>query len=283
MVSRYSIIQYVPDPIADERINIGVVVFNEDAVQTRFLTNWERVRLFGMEDIYFLKDFAHRLHKAALDDLMFPGDEHSKIPNHERLRAIAQGWMNSIQFTEPRGSLDTLDSLLEDSVNTYLREPLVELKPKTRVGVARRRHRQAAATVVKSKTREVLKKKFGDKAKDLLKTDYEILGSSTKNKFDVVVANGKPYFAAHGISFEVVVPDSVKESVLWRISDVKKLQPNLAIAIVVLPPKEETDNYQQHQNAYQQTTATYKELGADVVDENEIEPWVSQKLKYVTI
>ncbi|MDF5731018.1 MAG: DUF3037 domain-containing protein [Rhizonema sp. PD38] len=129
MINRYSIIQYVPDPIADERINIGVVVFNEDAVQTRFLTNWERVRLFGMEDIYFLKDFADRLHKAALDNLMFSGDEHSKIPNHERLRAIAQGWMNSIQFTEPRGSLDTLDSLLEDTVNTYLREPLVELKP----------------------------------------------------------------------------------------------------------------------------------------------------------
>ncbi len=283
MVSRYSIIQYVPDPIADERINIGVVVFNEDAVQTRFLTNWERVRLFGMEDIYFLKDFAHRLHKAALDDLIFPGDEHSKIPNHERLRAIAQGWMNSIQFTEPRASLDTLDSLLEDSVNTYLREPLVELKPKTR-------DRQAAATVVKSKTREALKKKFGDKAKDLLKSDFEISGSSTKNKFDVVVANGKPYFAAHGISFEVVVPDSVKESVLWRISDVKKLQPNLAMptagyayAIVVLPPKEESDNYQQHQNAYQQTTATYKKLGADVFDENEIEPWVSQKLEYVTV
>ena len=55
MVSRYSIIQYVPNPIADERINIGVVAFNEDAVRTHFLSNWERVRYFGMEDTEFLK------------------------------------------------------------------------------------------------------------------------------------------------------------------------------------------------------------------------------------
>jgi Protein of unknown function (DUF3037) len=27
MASRYSIIQYVPNPIADERINIGVLAF----------------------------------------------------------------------------------------------------------------------------------------------------------------------------------------------------------------------------------------------------------------
>ncbi|MBD2774779.1 DUF3037 domain-containing protein [Iningainema tapete] len=93
MVSRYSIIQYVPDPIADERINIGVVVFNEDAVKSRFLTNWERVRLFGMEDIDFLKDFADRVQKAALDDILFPGDEHSKIPNHER-RSSDRTWMD---------------------------------------------------------------------------------------------------------------------------------------------------------------------------------------------
>ncbi len=276
MVSRYSIIQYVPNPIADERINIGVVAFNEDAVRTHFLSNWERVRYFGMEDTEFLKNFAHRIQKAAESGLLFPGDEHNTIPSHERLSKIAKGWMNSIQLTEPRGSLDTLDSLLEDLVNTYLYEPLVELKPKTR-------DRQAAATLVRSKTREVLKKQFGDKAKDLLKSDYEIPGSSTNNKFDVVVANGKPYFAAHGISFEVLVPDYVKESVLWRISDVKRLKSDFALAIVALPPKEETSNYQQHENAYRQIIKTYKELGADVVDENEIEPWVSFQLKHITI
>lgn len=36
MVSRYSVIQYVPDPIADERMNVGVVVFNDDTVLCTF-------------------------------------------------------------------------------------------------------------------------------------------------------------------------------------------------------------------------------------------------------
>ncbi|MBD2294685.1 DUF3037 domain-containing protein [Anabaena sphaerica FACHB-251] len=29
MASKYSVIQYVPDPIADQRINIGVIAFDK--------------------------------------------------------------------------------------------------------------------------------------------------------------------------------------------------------------------------------------------------------------
>jgi len=52
MVSRYSIVQYVPNPIADQRINIGVLAFDDNRVCVRFLSNWERVKRFGMEDIH---------------------------------------------------------------------------------------------------------------------------------------------------------------------------------------------------------------------------------------
>jgi Protein of unknown function (DUF3037) len=50
MVSRYSVIRYVPNPSADERINIGVLVSDEQEVRVRFLQNWERVRCFGMSE-----------------------------------------------------------------------------------------------------------------------------------------------------------------------------------------------------------------------------------------
>ena len=30
MSSYYSVVRYVPDPVADERINVGVVVFGSD-------------------------------------------------------------------------------------------------------------------------------------------------------------------------------------------------------------------------------------------------------------
>ncbi|MBD2567468.1 DUF3037 domain-containing protein [Anabaena lutea] len=277
MASRYSVIQYVPDPIADERINIGVLAFDNNAVKIHFVKNWERVRHFGMEEIGFLKDFAHRMENGAKEGLLFPGDKLNGVSNQERLLKIAQGWMNSIQFTEPRGSLNTVDKLLQDIANTYLREPQLESNLKFKA-----RDRQASARLIKSKTREILKQKFGDKSRDLLK-HHEICGKHTNNKFDVVVANGKPYFAAHGISFEVDVPDSLKGEVCWRISDVKNSKPNFPIAIFVLPPKVEQHNYQQIQKAYQKNIATYQELGADILQENDVKPWVNKQIEGLSL
>ncbi|MEM9544071.1 MAG: DUF3037 domain-containing protein [Cyanobacteria bacterium P01_E01_bin.42] len=76
MASRYSIIQYVPDPIAEERINIGVLVFDRQNVKVHFLSNWKRVRYFGrQEDIRTLKSFAERMQKSAEQGLLFPGDK----------------------------------------------------------------------------------------------------------------------------------------------------------------------------------------------------------------
>lgn len=45
-------------------------------------------------------------------------------------------------------------------------------------------------------------------------------------------------------------------------------------AILVLPPKLEHHHYQQIEHTYSKTIKTYKELGADIVQENEIESWV---------
>jgi len=247
MASQYSIIKYVPDPITEERINVGVIAFNEDAVRVRFLSNWDRVRCFGMEDIHFLINFAERMEDAASVGLLFPGDEPSNTPKQDRLARIAKGWINSIQFTAPRGSLDTLDGLLEYAAQTYLREPQPE--PKSAL-----RDRGEAASVTRIKTREALQKRFGKKAKDLLRSDYEVRGRDKQNKFDVAVANGRLYLAAHAISFEVSVREIVRESVLWRVSDVKKAQPNLPLAVVTLPPKLENPHYEHLQKVYLKTT-----------------------------
>ncbi|MBD2691948.1 DUF3037 domain-containing protein [Anabaena catenula] len=278
MASRYSVIQYVPDPIADERINIGVLAFDNNAVKIHFVKNWERVRHFGMEEIGFLKDFAHRMENGAKEGLLFPGDKLNGVSNQERLLKIAQGWMNSIQFTEPRGSLNTVDKLLQDIANTYLREPQLESNLKFKP-----RDRKAAAKIVRSKTREVLIQEFGDVAKELLRNDYELPGKHKNNKFDIVVANGKPYFAAHGISFEVDVPDRLTDAVFWRILDVKSNHPNFPLAIVVLPPKVEQHNYHEIENAYRKNIATYEEVGADILQENAVERWVSKQIVDVNI
>ncbi|RUS99249.1 hypothetical protein DSM106972_079510 [Dulcicalothrix desertica PCC 7102] len=186
--------------------------------------------------------------------------------------------MNSIQFTEPRAALDTIDGLLENSIKIYLHEQKLEPAPKFKM-----RDRKAAAKIIRSKTREALKQKFGDKTKELIKQDYPVKGNSTNNKFDVVVANTEPYFAAHAISFEVDIPDTLKDAILWRISDVKSYQPYFPIAILVLPPKLEQSNYKQIEYAYNKTLNTYNKLGADILQENDIESWVLQHISKLIV
>jgi hypothetical protein len=122
MASWYSIIQYVPDPIADERINVGVLVFDDNLARVQFLQDWKRVKDFGGGDIGFLRDFEKEMNKAVAEGLLFPGDRPNDKPRVERVQKVAQGWMNSIQFTEPHGSLKPIDKLFQDVVKKYLIE-----------------------------------------------------------------------------------------------------------------------------------------------------------------
>ncbi len=158
-----------------------------------------------------------------------------------------------------------MDALVEDIANKYLSELVSESTAGFKM-----RDRQAASKIIKSKTREVLKQRFGEQAKDLMKSDYEISGQLENNKFDVVVANGRPYCATHGISFEVDVPNRLQDAPSWQISDVKSSETNVPIAIVVLPPKVEQHNYQQIEKSYQKNIDTYQELRADILQENQV-------------
>ncbi|MDB9511888.1 DUF3037 domain-containing protein [Kamptonema animale CS-326] len=299
MASRYSIVQYVPNPIADERINIGVVAFDDHHVRVQFLNNWSRVQTFGREDIHFLRDFAKQMNKAAGEGLLFPGDRPDDTPKHERLTKIARDWINSIQFTEPRGSLENVDSLLEDIAQTYLVNLVSEKEPRGSlenvdslledtaqtylvdlVSEKIKRNRQDAARITNSLIRKTILS-YNDRPalKEMLKNDFLVRGSHKEHKFDVVMANGQPYFAAHGISFEVQSPESIKDSISWMISDVKESNYKLPIGIVALPPKQESPDYKKLNEMYQKTTSTYRSLGAEVLQEDEVQPWASHTIE----
>ena len=124
MTSYYSIIQYVPNPVANERINIGVIIFDDKEIKVKFLKNWNRVKNFCMGDITFLRDFESQIQKAVSQGLLFPGDSLLDQPRQEQLQRVSENWMNSVQFTEPNFSLKSVDKLLEDSIKKYLIEPV---------------------------------------------------------------------------------------------------------------------------------------------------------------
>lgn len=111
MSTHFSVIKYVPDPIADERINIGMLFFNEVSIVPVFLADWGRVKAFAMEDVEFLQTFRDRMIEANLEGKLFPGDEDDGRSRVDRVRVASRAWLNSIQFTEPRGSLAPIEQL----------------------------------------------------------------------------------------------------------------------------------------------------------------------------
>jgi hypothetical protein len=274
MACRYSVIQYVPDPIADERINIGLVIFDDERVETVFLKRWNRVNCFAMEDIHFLRSFEEQMRHAVSEGLLFPGDRENGELRHERLLHIATSWMNSIQFTEPSGSLATVDQLLERLPCQLLKEPLI--KPKRKL-----RDRQGAAKLARASIRNVLVENFKitDSLQNLLKPSNYLMGQQQQHRFDATLFNGKPYLAAHGISYEVDSPDSTTDAVAWMIADVRAVNVTVPIGILMLPPQPETFEASRICKLYEKKKTIYQNMGAIVLGENDIQEWAIEQLK----
>lgn len=274
MASRYSIIQYIPDPIADERINVGVLVFDENVVKVQFLQNWRRVKDFSLGDIDFLHDFEKEMNQATAKGLLFPGDRPTDEPNHERLQRVAESWMNSIQFTEPHASLKPIDKLFGDTIKKYLVEPIQPQKIL--------RDRKKAISLTKKTFKDVITKRLGEKeVEHLLHSKHKIQGHHLPHTLDISVVNGRPHFAAQAISFEVRMTEQLINSVGFLVSDIKEQQPDFPIAIMTLPPQESQQNYRSKLKEYKETSAIYADLGATILGENNLADWVERKLELV--
>ncbi len=271
MVAHYSVIQHIPDPIADERLNIGIVVFNEEQVEVEFLNRWDRVRCFGGNETN-LRDFAEKMHDAAKRGLLFPGDQGGPHSRQARILKISEDWINGIQFTEPRGSIEDVDPLMEKLVKIFLREPEAERKSKFR-------DRQEAARITRNLVRRVVQERCGRSlAKELVQSKYSLAGSVDQHTFDVAVANGKPLFAAHGLSFEIQPPETVRGNLVYMISDVKETPLPIPIAVITLPPQAGSTRRELYKS-YEKMSEIYRKHGADVLLEEQVRDWVSENLE----
>jgi hypothetical protein len=123
MISHYSVVQYVPSPLADERINIGVIAWDEARLSAKFLSNWKRVQSFGHEDIGYVREFVGRA-TAALNSGASP-DMFKTAPvlDVSQLEKMIGTWHHSIQFTSPRASTKTPEALVADVGPMFLPLP----------------------------------------------------------------------------------------------------------------------------------------------------------------
>lgn len=123
MTSYYSVLQYAPRPLADERINFGVVSFNNEFVRVRVLSNWSRVHTFARGDVQFLKGFASHLQDAVRQVGAAPGAPLPSAWSRADIERMAHSWSNSIQLTSPRASLLEVEQLLDSIYNDFVDEP----------------------------------------------------------------------------------------------------------------------------------------------------------------
>lgn len=67
------------------------------------------------------------------------------------------------------------------------------------------------------------------------------------------------------------------------IVEVKQVEPKLPLVIVTLPPNQNTPDYRALLASHGRMTATYKDLGAMVIDEKQVESLLCQQLDSLKI
>jgi hypothetical protein len=258
MNSFYTVVRYVPDPTADERINIGIIAVNEGRIKTRFLRDWSRVKRFGAEDTGFLQLFARTL--------TFPGDTTLKRGEWTRDYALGLSMRckGSIQFSEPRASLEPIDVLVHQAARRFLKEA-----PKGR----RYRGKRSAVAVGLREVAEALKFRIGRRPTELIKRNYVVSGELDSHTLDLVVGNGVPQLGAEGLSFEMQDLEALQkdiDTIAWTIDDIRKHTNKLELAVLALPPRAEDDAAHVQLDRAQRV---YSGLGATIVLEERIPSW----------
>jgi len=271
MPSFYSVVQYVPDLVTDERVNVGAIAFDGAAnIEVRFLENWKRVRSFAGTDIGFLEELAEDIQRATSDQLGLETSD-TGIPrlNEDLIRRMADRWVNTIQLTEPRGSLLSVADLAEDVAHRFLREP--KRRPK------RFRNRRVAVTLTLESVEVALQSHLGRKVRKLVKRNEPIPGAFDNYRFDVAVKNGRIYYAADALSLEIPDAHKLKNEIdltAWAIDEVRRRDKALPLAVVAIGPNA-------HQSGYEKLERVCKGLHAEMLSEELLPRWAEEMARRV--
>jgi hypothetical protein len=247
MKAYYSVVQYVPDVVRDERINIGVVAFSEGRVASQFLKNWQRVRKFGGDDVS-LKDSAHEL-------------GHMSVP---QIAHAIETWAHSIQLTPASPSLLSVEELLIDATRRYL----VDVEVTER---ANRKHTQVAANAVGA-LKTAVQQRINPPAANFIKRKIPIQGTLDLHEL-FGAQNGDPVFGATAISFQSNKPELLKraiDAVSWKLDDIRTADTGIPLSVVAALPRD--GNHE----LFNRASAIYRELGAEVVEESNLAPWADR-------
>jgi hypothetical protein len=266
MISRYSVVQYVPNPLADERINIGVIAWDDKNISAKFLSKWKRVQSFGHEDIRYVRDFVTKV--TAAMDTAAPKDlfENASVLDVKLLEKMIGSWHHSIQFTSPRTSVKSPEAVVSDVSTVFL--------PSLEVGHFIPRTRRTATRIAVERLQSAIAKRNPEYVSKVLKTKLSLPGACATHEFPVGLANGHLIAAMETLSFEIKEQRTLElefNSVCWTCADVRKKHRHANLAVFVLEPKRKSA-------LYQEAGKVLRNLEVDFVTEGSLGDWAKKQV-----
>jgi hypothetical protein len=180
-LSKFSIVQYVPNPTSGERVNVGVVILSPEAkfASVRFDGATRRAQRIAPSgsDLKFLKqlqtDLEARMPQAR-GQQKWLGDI---VPlSADELERLYRESGNTIQFSEPLASTADPEELEARLIRTYL--PALRSTSRGRSDLAVRRN-----------VKRVMESAGLD---NLIQSNYRIRGRHDSYTFDFALVNGTP-------------------------------------------------------------------------------------------
>lgn len=249
MPSYYSIVQYVPDPLADERINVGVVAFDDDRVVSRHLHSWRRVQSFTGHSVDHLRSIVAEI----------LGDDLS--PDEVR-KAIAE-WDESIQFTRPRASLVDPGTLLD----TVYAQAVTDREPQSRKNTKARVIRAGRVALERA-----VHQKLASSELDV-ESSLSVQGERGQHDADLALRNGRVLLVAKAISFDRQNLRDVERDIgatAWFLDDLNNT-PNPPDRAVLVGPRPS-----ERRSEFNTGIKLFQSLNAQVVREADIDSWAGE-------
>jgi len=261
----YSVLQYVPDPVRGERLNIGVLVAAEagDYFGSRLLSKSAlgRVkRLGGTEDLSFLQDIKDELARDHITQGTLPGAAEGTW-DAAALRSASSEWANTVQLTAPRAALHAnAPQLLRELFNSLVSDPTPTQ--------ARARDRRTINNRISRHIRQALRERLPEISPDrYLKRGVSVDGALQAHQFDFELRNGRPLDLVRSISFEArntKVLQTEIDATAWAIDDLHKSPASTPVTVVTIGGGKQLGSAE----------AVYTSLGANFVREAEIGSWL---------
>lgn len=263
-LTKYSIVRFVPDPVKDERINIGIVAVGEDgAPSARFISDLKKVRRFSPEHV----DLARQC-LDHLADWLVPAQPHfgQEVINADGLAVLATEYRNMVQFSEPMVALMTVDEVVDFEFGRFVERPdedeSVQHRPSTLV------YNAAMLSLGQNLERRFSKTGI---SRHLLHRNVDMTGALSNHTFGLAVQNGQPYLAAQVVSLRNGFKDVERAigSVAWDIRDVRDRGGDIRLSVLLTDPGADKRVSKLGTKAH----GLFHELGADVVNPSEIGDW----------